>query len=80
MSLTNVEQVILARFKERGLRAGGVNPGYGMRFKAIQYHLPSEAEVRSVLSGMVESGLLKVNEAGTWYFLTESGAERVKAA
>lgn len=80
MSLTNVEQVILARFKERGLRAGGVTPGYGMRFKAIQYHLPSEADVRSVLNRMVESGLLKVNEAGTWYFLTESGAERVKAA
>ena len=80
MSLTNVEQVILARFKERCLRAGGVNTGYGMRFTAIQYHLPSEAEVRGVLDGMVERGLLKVNEARTWYFLTESGAERVKAA
>jgi hypothetical protein len=80
MNLTNVEQVILARFKERTLRAGGVNPGYGMRFKALQYHLPSEAEVRTVLNAMVEKGLLKANAAGTWYFLTESGAEQVKAA
>lgn len=80
MDLSKVEQEILARYKERCHRAGGVSPGYGMRFTAIRYHQRSEAEVRSALNGMVERGLLKANEAGTWYFLTESGAERVKAA
>ena len=27
---------------------------------------------------MVEKGWLKPNAAGTWYFLTEAGAEQVK--
>ena len=80
MDQLNVEQAILARFKERCLRAGGVNTGYGMRFTAIRYHQASEADVRATLNAMVEKGLLKPNAAGTWYFLTESGAEQVKAA
>ena len=41
---------------------------------------PDPAAFDQVLKGMVEKGLLKPNEAGTWYFLTESGAERVKGA
>lgn len=80
MDLSKVEQTILARFRERCDRAGGVNTGYGMRFTALRYHQPSEADVRNVLNAMVEKGLLKANAAGTWYFLTESGAEQVKAA
>ncbi|HYO15203.1 MAG TPA: hypothetical protein VE685_18560 [Thermoanaerobaculia bacterium] len=80
MDVSKVEQVILARFKERGHRAGGVQPGYGMRYDAIRYGHPAEADFRAVLNGMVEKGLLKANAAGTWYFLTAEGAERVKAA
>ena len=80
MDLSNVEQAILARFKERCLRAGGVNTGYGMRFDAIRYNQSSGLDLREVLNAMVEKGLLKANAAGTWYFLTESGAEQVKAA
>lgn len=80
MDMSKVEQVILARFRERGHRAGGVQPGYGMRYDAIRYGHPAEADFRAVLNGMVEKGLLKANEAGTWYFLTADGAEQVKAA
>lgn len=73
------EQVILARFKERCHRAGTIEPGYGMRAQAIRLNQP-DADLDSVLKGMVEKGWLKVNEAGTWYYLTAEGAERVKAA
>lgn len=73
------EQVILARFKERCHRAGAVEPGYGMRAQAIRLIQP-DADLDSVLKGMVEKGWLKVNEAGSWYYLTAEGAERVKAA
>ncbi|HWM94096.1 MAG TPA: hypothetical protein VN493_25285 [Thermoanaerobaculia bacterium] len=74
----NAEQVVLARYKERCHRAGAIQTGYGMRAKAIRYLAP-EAEIDRALQGMVEKGWLKPNAAGTWYFLTEAGAEQVKA-
>jgi hypothetical protein len=77
MDLASVEQLILARFKERCDRAGGVQPGYGMRFNAIRHGRDGEEQYRRALAGMVEKGWLKVNEAGTWYFLTEDGAVQV---
>ena len=80
MDLTQEEQAILARFRERCHIAGGVQPGYGMRAKAIKLYQPSGADFDAALKGMVEKGWLKVNAAGTWYFLSAEGAERVKAA
>lgn len=77
---SQVEQAILARFKERCHRAGGVQAGYGMRAKAIGLVLPPGTDVEGTLKGMVEKGWLKPNAAGTWYFLSADGAERVKAA
>lgn len=77
---SQVEQAILARFKERCHRAGGVEPGYGMRAKAIGLAFPPGTDVEGTLKGMVEKGWLKANAAGTWYFLSADGAERVKAA
>ena len=80
MDLTQAEQAIFARFKERCHIAGSVQPGYGMRAKAIKLVAPPGADFDAVLKGLVEKGLLKVNPAGTWYYLTAEGAERVKAA
>lgn len=80
MDLTQTEQAIFARFRERCHIAGSVQPGYGMRAKAIKLVQPAGADFDAVLKGMVEKGLLKVNSAGTWYYLTAEGAERVKAA
>jgi hypothetical protein len=81
MDLSKAEQIVLTRFKERGTRAGGVEPGYGMRAHAIRYVAPeAAAEIDKVLQSMVEKGWLKPNAAGTWFFLTAEGAERVKSA
>ncbi len=80
MDQTQAEQAIWARFKDRCHIAGSVQPGYGMRAKAIKLAQPSGADFDQVLKGMVEKGLLKVNAAGTWYYLTADGAERVKVA
>ncbi|HEV8578391.1 MAG TPA: hypothetical protein VGX68_04855 [Thermoanaerobaculia bacterium] len=80
MDLTQAEQAILARFKARCHIAGGVQPGYGMRANAIKLYQPPGADFDAALRGMVEKGWLKVNAAGTWYFLSAEGAERVKAA
>ena len=80
MDPSKAEHIVLARYKERGDRAGGIQPGYGMRARAVRYVAPqSAAEIDKALQGMVEKGWLKPNAAGTWYFLTAEGAERVKA-
>jgi hypothetical protein len=80
MDSTQAEQAILARFKARCHIAGGVQPGYGMRARAIKLVQPAGGDFGPVLNAMVEKGWLKVNAAGTWYYLTAEGAERVKAA
>lgn len=80
MDLTQAEQTILARFKARCHIAGGVQTGYGMRARAIKLAQPAGADFDPVLKGMLEKGWLKVNAAGTWYYLTADGAELVKAA
>ncbi|MFY9819928.1 MAG: hypothetical protein WAM82_01000 [Thermoanaerobaculia bacterium] len=80
MDSTKAEQAVLTRFKERCHTAGAVQAGYGMRKQAIRIALPSGTDVDGLLKGMVEKGWLKVNPAGTWYYLTADGADRVKAA
>lgn len=80
MEPSKAEQVVLARYKERCHRAGGVQAGFGIRAKAIRYIAPEAADdIDRALQGMVEKGWLKPNAAGTWYFLTEAGAEQVKS-
>jgi hypothetical protein len=80
MDFSKVEQAVLARFKERCHTAGAIQAGYGMRAQAIRIVLPPGTDVEPILKGMVEKGWLKVNPAGTWYYLTADGAEQVKAA
>jgi hypothetical protein len=78
MDLSQAEQTVLARYRERCHRAGGVQAGFGMRAKAIRYSVPeSAADIDRALQSMVEKGWLKPNAAGTWYFLTAAGAEQV---
>lgn len=77
---SQAEQIVLDRFRQRCHIAGGVQVGYGMRGEAIRYGQPSGIDLDSALLGMVEKGWLKVNAAGTWYFLTAEGVERVKAS
>lgn len=80
MDPSKAEQVVLARYKERCHRAGGVQAGFGMRASAIRYIArEAAADIDRALQSMVEKGWLKPNAAGTWYFLTEAGAEQVKA-
>lgn len=78
MELSKAEQVILARFRERCHRAGGVQTGYGMRARAIRLVEQPGVDIDEGLRSMVEKGWLKPNAAGTWYFLTETGAEQVR--
>lgn len=82
MERSKAEQVILARFWERCLRAGGIQAGYGMRAQAIRLApgaAGAGADIDSALQAMAEKGWVKPNAAGTWYFLTADGAEQVKA-
>ena len=81
MDVSKAEQVILARFWERCLRAGGVQAGYGMRAQAIRLAQGAAGlDVDAALRSMVEKGWLKPNAPGTWYFLSAEGAEQVKGA
>jgi hypothetical protein len=81
MEHSKAEQVILARFWERTLRAGGVEAGYGMRATAIRLARGAAGlDIDAALQAMVAKGWLKPNAAGTWYFLSADGAEQVKTA
>lgn len=82
MELSKAEQVILNRFRERCHIAGSVQRGYGMRAQAIRYVQPEHpgVDLDAGLGEMVQKGWLKINEARTWYYLTEEGVEQVKAA
>ena len=77
MDSSNAEQVILSRFRQRCHTAGGVKTGYGMRAQAIRYVQPENpgVDIDAGLEAMVAKGWLKANEARTWYYLTEAGAE-----
>jgi len=79
MDQSKAEQAVLARYKERCHRSGGVQAGFGMRAKAIRYLAPeAAADIDLALENMTKRGWLKPNAAGTWYFLTELGDEQVK--
>ena len=80
MDASTAEQVILDRFRYRCHIAGGVQTGYGMRAQAIRYGQPEHpgVDIDAALAAMVEKGWLKRNPAGTWYYLTQDGAEQVK--
>jgi butyrate kinase len=80
MDLASFEALILARFNERCRRAGSFAPGYGMRKDAIAYGFRERNDLAPALDALVEKGWLKKNVAGTWYYLTEEGVERVKEA
>lgn len=80
MSTANLEALILSRFKERCRRAGSFTPGYGMRKEAVAYGLPPGTNAAPILDALVERGLLRKNDTGSWYYLTAEGAEKVKAA
>jgi hypothetical protein len=81
MEVSKSEQVVLARFRERCHRAGGVQVGYGMRAQAIRLvQVATGVDLDAGLKALVEKGWLKPNAAGTWYFLTADGAEQLKAA
>lgn len=80
MDSSSAEQVILSRFRQRCHIAGSVQRGYGMRAQAIRYVQPEHpgVDIDAGLEAMVQKGWLKANEARTWYYLTEEGAEQVK--
>ena len=80
MDTTKAEQAVLNRFRERCHIAGTVAVGYGMRADAIRLAGPRSPslDIDQALAGMVEKSWLKRNEAGTWYYLTAEGVERVK--
>ncbi len=81
MELSAAERLIVERFGEKARIAGGPRPGYMLRKAAVLYvrdehpHLDLEA----ALAGLVEKGLLKVNEGGNLYYLSAAGAELLGA-
>ena len=50
MDPSKAEQAVLARYKERGDRAGGIQAGFGMRAKAIRYLTPEGAAASSAMA------------------------------
>ena len=77
-----LQQQILSRFLERSRMAGGPRPGYLLRKRAIQtgVTLSDGGELDQALEALVGEGLLKRNESGTLYFLSEKGVEALQSA
>lgn len=82
MELTPAEQHVLGRFAEKCRIAGGPRVGFVLRKASICYYADEhpELDLEAGLGGLVEKGLLKVNEEGNLYFLTAAAAERLEAA
>ena len=77
--MNTADQVILERYREKGLAAGGIRPGYVLRRDAILFIADRHPEVdlESGLDSLVEQELLKANEAGSFFFLTTAGVEKI---
>ena len=81
MSRSEAESLVLERFREKCLIAGGAKAGYVLRRESIEYGWSEEqvAESERELDSLVDRGLLAVNEDGSRYFLTEEGASVLTA-
>lgn len=77
--MNTADRVILDRYREKGRIAGGIRPGYVLRRDAILYMADRHPEVdlESGLDSLVEQGLLKANEAGSFFFITAAGVEKI---
>jgi hypothetical protein len=79
MTTDAAAQVILHRFHEKCRTAGGPRAGYVLRRKAI-LHVQGrhpDLDFESGLDALVQEGLLKVSEEGTFFFLTAAGVEKL---
>ncbi len=81
MELSAAEKVIVERFGEKARIAGGVRAGYMLRKAAVLYVREDYPglDLEAALAGLVEKGLLKVNEGGNLYYLTAAAAELLGA-
>lgn len=77
MELSDAERAILARYREKCRIAGGPTAGYLMRVTAIRLAAADRpgVDVEAGLQGLSDKGLLKANESGDRYYLTEDGVE-----
>jgi len=79
MEITPDESAVLARFHDKARIAGGTRPGYMLRKQAVVTIQPShpDLDLTGGLESLIGKELLKVNEGGNLYYLTEAGAEKV---
>lgn len=77
--MTTADRVILERYRDKCHAAGGVRPGYVLRRDAILYVADRHpgVDLEGGLESLVEQELLKANEAGSFFFLTAAGAEKI---
>lgn len=77
MDLSEVERVILDRFREKCRIAGGARAGYVLRRDAIRFVADEHPglDFDQGLESLEERGLLKANEEKSLYFLAEPGVE-----
>ena len=81
MDLTPIEKLIMERFEEKCRVVGGVRAGYMLRRESISYFQDQHPELDygEGLESLVERQLLKVNEGGNLFYLSEIGAELLGA-
>lgn len=77
--MTTADQVILERYHEKCRIAGGHRAGYVLRREAILRVAEShpEADLEGGLASLVDAELLQANEAGSFFFLTAAGVEKL---
>ncbi len=81
MDLTLEERVILDRFEEKCRMAGGPRSGYMLRKRAILYIRDDhpDLDLERGLEALRQKEMLVASEKGDLIYLTEAGAEKLKA-
>lgn len=81
MTESPVERQILERFRERTHSAGGPKAGYVLRRHAVRTAHPElpAADLDAAFASLLERGLVAANVDSPVVFLTEAGAEAVRA-
>ena len=82
MPTLSAEEILLDRYRQKCLMAGGPRPGFVLRRRALLYTQPEHPDVDldSGIAALEKKGLIKASESGDFLFLTAAGVEQIGGA
>ena len=79
MPTPSAEEILLDRYRQKCLMAGGPRPGFVLRRRALLYTQPEHpgVDLAAGITTIEEKGLIKASESGDFLFLTAAGVEAI---